>query len=571
MIKCVFQSTSMVTLMGMVFCASTAGSDLPDAKSLGKAAKFGVYEIALTGNGSVTNPFDTVATVVFTPPSGQANAKTVYAFYDGDNTWRARVYLSETGEWRWTSASSMDKQLDGKTGTFQVVNSELRGRLLPHPENPRYWITEDGRWFLNINDTAYFLLSPCNEKNTPIPFEDFAAYVRDAVDQGITSLRTLSTVGSKGCLLGIESWSDSIFEDEDYVRMRLDRFRCSDQRLQWLLDHYPDVYIQFIIFPRGSDWGKDELFWKNLTAVQKERVLRYMVARYAAYPQIFWLVVNDAHYGPKYPNNNAFAREAGKYFRQHDPWQHPISTGPARFVDFPFTDEEWATYIHLENAYELGAVEYAKYHSCAKPVFLGEDRYEQDRPNLDPTDMRYFQRRLYWAWLLSGGSANYGGRWWELQPYSKTGERSTMSGWPGATREFTNRLTGLDSVRHIRDYFTTRGIELPDFEPDHGLSADLDGQTGTQAPKVMRRGTDEYLVYHPNAAADGKEARVNDSRNAGLKLDLQDAHGRFSVEWYSAEDGTSQDGGMIEGGRKIEFVSPWTGQDVVLRLVKTPL
>lgn len=122
------------------------------------AAKFGVHEIVLTGDGQVANPFDTVATVQFTPPSGAANVKTVWAFFDGENTWRARVYLGETGEWSWTSTCKTDEKLHGQSGTFQCEPSNLRGRLLAHPKNPRQWMTEDGRWFLNLNDTAYFLL-----------------------------------------------------------------------------------------------------------------------------------------------------------------------------------------------------------------------------------------------------------------------------------------------------------------------------------------------------------------------------------------------------------------------------
>src|ERR671934_228650 len=47
------------------------------------ARKFGTHEIELTGNAAVSNPFDTTATVMFTPPSGQA--VNVYAFYDGGN------------------------------------------------------------------------------------------------------------------------------------------------------------------------------------------------------------------------------------------------------------------------------------------------------------------------------------------------------------------------------------------------------------------------------------------------------------------------------------------------------
>lgn len=93
------------------------------------AVKFSVHEIVLTGNGSVPNPFDTIVNVQFTPPSGSTNAKTVWAFYDGDNTWRARVYVSEIGPWRWESHSAMDSQLDSRAGNFESVDSNLRGRL----------------------------------------------------------------------------------------------------------------------------------------------------------------------------------------------------------------------------------------------------------------------------------------------------------------------------------------------------------------------------------------------------------------------------------------------------------
>ena len=247
-----------------------------------------------------------------------------------------------------------------------------------------------------------------------------------------------------------------------------------------------------------------------------------------------------------------------------------MSTGHARFVDFYFPDEDWATYLHLENEYDVGATQYAKYQRYAKPLLLGEDRYEQDQPGRDPTDMRYFQRRLCWAWLLSGGSANYGGRWWVVHPYSQTGKRATTVNYHGV-KTFTRQLVGLDSVRYIRDYFTTRKIELPDFQSDDGLVTDLDGRTGTQAPKVMRRGHEEFLIYHPNAASDGKEARVDASRQARWRLDLRAARGRFTAEWYRAEDGAVDESGAVEGEREIVCIAPWTGQDAVLHLTRAPI
>lgn len=535
------------------------------------AVKYGVHEIVLEGDGNVENPLDTIVTVTFTPPSGAAASKTVWAFYDGENTWRARVYVSETGEWQWTSTCDTDSALTGKSGTFPCATSHLRGRLLPHPKNSRHWMTEDGQWFLNVVDTAYFLLGFQDELGDRIPEDDFQAYVRDAVDQGITSFMAYLIPGP-GSWDEEGSWTENYFADPEFSKLRLENFRFSDRRLRWLLEHFPDVGLELILFPRGVGYARDEQFWKQLDSRQKERLLRYVVARFAAYPQAYWLVSNDTHYGKKYPNNNALVREVGKFFEQHDPWRHPLSTGHARRVDFAFADETWATFIHLENAYDLGAGECDKYQRFGKPVLLGEDRYEHYRPNaLDPIDMQYYQRRLYWAWLLSGGAANYGGRWWVLHPYSQTGQRETANPDPSLQNVIhSTPLVGLNSVRFIRDYFQQRGIELSDFEPDHIMASDQDGGHPTRAPKLMRRGREEFIMYHPNAAADGREATVDANRTAGLRLNLKEAPGSFALEWYRAQDGETRDAGIVEGGREISLVAPWSGHDVLLRLSRKP-
>lgn len=530
------------------------------------AVKFGVHEIVLTGAGSVVNPFDTVATVKFTPPSGEKNAKTAWAFFDGNNLWRARVYISEHGEWTWTSACASDKRLDAQRGRFAAHDSKLRGRLLPHPKNPRQWITEDGRWFLNLSDTAYFLLSAQDGNGNPVANEDAQQYIREDVERGITSIRCFLASRRGGFSESSEQWKQWYFEDGTLDRLRLDNLKCADGRLRTLLDQHPDIAVQLIMFPLEA-YARDDRFWTSLTGTQRERLLRHLVARFAAYPQLFWLITNDAHYGDKFPNSNAMVRAVGAYLQQHDPWQHPRSTGHARRLPFFFGGEDWATYIHIEHAHDLGALQYGQYHAFAKPVFLGEDRYEQDHgPRLDPGHMRYWQRRLFWAWLLSGGSANYGGRWWAVHPYTATGTRTaTYHGRPNFT--FHAALTGLDSVRPIRDYFEQRGIDLGQFVPDHALVEDADGRIAAQAPKLMRRGNDEFLAYHPHAATDEQAAQVTANTAARLWLDLHTAPGTFTVEWYRAEDGRSQADADVSGGDRRELTAPWTSADVVVRLL----
>ncbi|MEQ2006126.1 MAG: DUF5060 domain-containing protein [Limisphaerales bacterium] len=552
-------------LLGCSLCAVAGAANFTSAGAV--AAKFGVHEITLTGDDRVANPFDTVATVTFTPPSGAGKAKTVSAFFDGENTWRARVYVSEPGEWTWSSQCATDEILAGKRGTFKATDSALPGRLLPHPKNSRHWMTEDGRWFLNVSDTAYFLLCAHDGNGTPVTDDDARRYIRDDAALGITSVRCfLSSSSSAGFSESQEQWRNWFFADATLDRFRLENLQVADRRLQRLLDTHPGLAVQLILFPLEG-YARDDRFWVALTPVQRERLLRNLVARFAAYPQLFWLMVNDAHYGPKFPNNNAMVREVGAYLQQHDPWQHPRSTGHARRLPFVFGAEDWATYIHIEHAHDHGAEQYGQYDAVAKPVFLGEDRYEQDHAERDPLDMRYWQRRLFWSWLLSGGSANYGGRWWAVHPYSE------IAGMPSAYHRrkgvvFDKPLSGLDSARVIRDYFATRGIELAEFSAAPALVRDADGRVAADSAKLMRRGGDEFLAYHPNSTSAGRTAQADSARTARLWLDLGAVPGRFEIEWLRPHDGASAHGAAVEGGRRIDLVSPWNGHDTVVRLVR---
>jgi hypothetical protein len=561
----------VLLLGGIVFPAAvTEGGNFSAGGDA--AVRFGVHEVVLTSEGGQQNPFDTLVTVTFTPGSDARQARRVNAFYDGDNTWRARVYVSQSGPWRWESQCQTDTRLDGKSGGFTARESELRGRLLPHPNNPRQWITEDGQFFLNLSDTAYFLLCRHDGNGDVVTDDDVRRYVCDDVQHGITAVRCFLASRQRGFTQSASEWEEWFFQDEAHEQLRLTSLQGADRRLRLLLDEYPDVAVQLVLFPLEA-YARDDRFWTALSAAQRERLLRNLVARYAAYPQLQWLITNDAHYGPKFPNSNAHAREVGAYLQEHDPWQHPRSTGHARRLPFVFGEEDWATYVHIEHQHDLGALQYGQYHALRKPVFLGEDRYEQDHGSrLDPVHMRYWQRRLFWSWLLSGGSANYGGRWWVVHPYSETGQRATA--WqqrPAVT--FTAPLTGLDSVRPIRDYFTQRKIDLGQFAPDSALVQDAAGSQAARAPRLVRRGRDEFLIYHPHAAADDQAAQVDAATPARLRLDLREAPGTFAVEWYRAEDGATHDGatpdgGQLVGGQWRELTAPWQGADVVLRLTQ---
>jgi hypothetical protein len=118
-------------------------------------------------------------------------------------------------------------------------------------------------------------------------------------------------------------------------------------------------------------------------------------------------------------------------------------------------------------------------------------------------------------------------------------------------------------------YFQKRHIDLALFQPDDALLSDFGRRPGRKwHPKLMRRGTDEFLVYHPNPASEGDSARANSNATAQMSIDLTSAPGPFQLEWYRPADGEVRRGDTVRGGAVRTLASPWQGFDVVLRLLK---
>lgn len=552
------------------------------------ARKFGVHEVTLKTGSETANPFKVDCNITFYAPSKKKI--TVYAFYDGGNIWRARLYVNETGIWKWKSSCSDVPELNKQKGAFKSVDSGLRGMLSRHPENPKAWMTDDGKWFLNINDTGYLLFNK-HEKL-------WKRYIEDLSKLGVTSVRAGS--------LGGETWDKNSdlnrylreaypkcgelymdnypWDEKDSSKMNLDRFQTTDERLIWMLNNYPDMYIQFILFGLQT-WGKDDSgkLWKSVPLNIRNNTMKYMIARWSAFPQLFYLIVNDMHCSEKYPNNQAYAREIGRYFAANDPWHHLISSGPNRTQEFPFTsdeDLEWVSYIHIEDNMALDASKIRLYESYPLHVFLGEDWYENTKPangndwfentksaarSISILNPDYFYRWLFWSWTLSGGSANYGGRWARLQPYFLTDSLEYTEPL-GGRQKFNAQMSGLNSVKFIGKFFYDQKIDLSEFIPDHEFVSDMDNRADNGFLKLMRKGMSEFIIYHPNARVKGISAMPDTNKTIHFRIDFGGMNKTFEGKWYRPDSGESINTGMIKGERKVDFEAPWKGADAVLYL-----
>ncbi len=93
-----------ITRRGALATAAALGLSAGAAWAQSDAVeRWGLFEIELEAT-TEGNPFDAPLTGVFT--NGAVTVR-VPGFHDGQDTWRIRFSPPETGEWRWSTESSL--------------------------------------------------------------------------------------------------------------------------------------------------------------------------------------------------------------------------------------------------------------------------------------------------------------------------------------------------------------------------------------------------------------------------------------------------------------------------------
>ncbi|VAW59967.1 hypothetical protein MNBD_GAMMA11-878, partial [hydrothermal vent metagenome] len=618
--------------------------------SVDSAKLLSIHEIVLnTGDGNVVNPFDTNLTVTFKSPD---KSITVNGFYDGNNTWRARTYIDVAGNWSWTSRSS-DPGLNGKNGSFSATNSPLSGKLRKHSRNLQQWMGDNKQPIVAMSDTPYLLFNDdCSANFNPGCNENlFHRYVEQISAKGINLLR----VGLGG---GYSRWAPGarasngrypranwIHDGTNYSRFDLKQLQKTDERLAWLLDNYPGIYITSHLLPKNNTPG--DQWYADLSADQRHKTIKYLVARYAAWPQLLFLIERDVLHtcagGGRPPvgcidqnastrNNLKLSREVGACIAQKnvqndscnstvevisDPWGTMLGSSEKprepNLLATPSDFSIWSTFLEVQSLGGIDGSAVDEYYGPANglaqypPVHVvhGEDIYEN--PHFSPDndryikDPEYYYRRIFWSVLLSGGTPTYGSKYKSLIPYDETG--STPYFYENSTATNSDQLVGLDTVKPIRDFFTSKNIDLADYSADDSCAKLTNpanyapqGDSGPSRVQCIHNDIQAFILYHPNAlspnesgtgektsssihdiaSVTGKEqfdsrrfATLNKQSTPGIQVDLRLAAGiTYNVKWFHPIEGVEYDGGQIIGGKWTRFIPPaaFLGTDAVLYL-----
>lgn len=358
-----------------------------------RVEKYGVHEIVLQGKDA-GNPFiDLELSATFTKGADSFSPE---GFYDGKGTFRIRFMPPSVGEWRWVTRSN-HPELDGKKGSLLAVESANKGPV--RVANVHHFAHADGTRFYPFGTTIYEWAFQPEEKKL----------------QTLATLR--KTAFNKARMLAVPPFKPNYLSgpgkltefpfvgtsraDFDFSRFNPVYFQNLERDVKRLSDLGIQVdLILFRPYDKGR-WGFD-----TTSDAVNQRFIRYMVARFAAFQNIWWSLANENSY-IKHLSDEDFDR----YFQiveKYDPYQHLRSIHNAdRIYDY---SKPWVTHVSLQyyNAVKVFGVSPLLRDIYRKPIVHDEINYEGNSASRWGQLSGEELTRRFWIALTGGAYATHG-------------------------------------------------------------------------------------------------------------------------------------------------------------------
>ncbi len=463
------------------------------------------FEVTLSNSSWNGNPFDLDLVGVFMH-SGTGETLTQLGFYAGGNTWKIYFMPDRLGEWTYVTQSS-DPDLDGQSGTFNAVPSNLPGKLTG----------VGNRWVLEGSGehVAPILLSARDwfkRTNTAAGVDDFIFWARDTAGAMV--------IGTTLVYFNLGQDEVPYIKGQEGEQFNLPMWDRLNSHYDLLRDQGMGFYIMFY----SDDAESPNNFGVTAQSQEEIRLFRYAVARFAAYPIVIW----DTGIDIGETRSSSWIDWFVNWFDTHDPWRHPASsrTGGGSGGKFPnnagYYSDGAAT---LPNHAEV----VSDWSSRSVPTAY-TDRWREDytRGNFDSDKIR----RAAWEVGLVGGTAAYFGG-------------NENGGY--LEQNYATDLKAAPCLGYRDRFFRERINDLSALDPHDELLTSGNGVVLSADPGS------EYVAYDRNGGTIG--------------IDLSGATGNFVVEWLNPRTGQYSNASAVSGGGPRSFTPPFSG-DAVLHLEK---
>jgi hypothetical protein len=472
------------------------------------------------------NPFQVAFSAEVTGPGGAR--LTVPGFYDGDGAWRIRVSAPTEGAWSLVTHSDMP-ELDGKRSAFQCVanpSPAIHGSVRVDPERPHQFEFEDGArffpmgyecdwlWALDTNDAGLKTINPFLDRLTAHGFNFIIlnAYAHD------TTWRKGHTGDDDYGPPPLYAWAGTN-EQPDHSRFNLAFWQHYDRVIDALYRRGIWAHVLMKVYNKQVKWPANG-------SAEDDQYFRWLIARYAAYPNITWDLAKEAN------NEKDLDYKLGRlrFIRANDPYRRLLTV-----------HDDHATYDR--GAYD-GLLDYrsdqqhtrwreimiAHLQQHAWPVINTEFGYEHGPGGLTDKTYNVVQSpeevvRRAWEVYVAGGFGTY---------------YYTYTAWDVVRPQDTP--PGYAYFEHLHDFFARTAYWR--MRPTEGLST---------AGSCLAEPGREYVVFL--------------GQGAPFALKIEGAAGPLAVEWFQPLTGEQKNAVAVSNG-SAEFTPPpeWKPGPVALHV-----
>ena len=323
--------------------------------------QWGVFELVLNGptNG---NPFlDVKFSARFTRGDSAVEAK---GFYDGDGVYRVRFMPERQGAWKYKTSSSAPT-LDGKTGGFTVTKPSANNHGAVVVTNTYHFAYADGTPYKQVGTTCYvWTLQP--EELQAQTLKSLAASPFNKIRFCVFPKRYTWNTNEP---IMYPFAGNPATTNWDFTQFNVKYFQHLEQRVADLqkLGIEADI-ILFHPYDEGH-WGFD-----RMPSNVDDRYLHYVVARLAAYCNVWWSLANEYDF-MKEKKESDFVR-FGEIVSHDDPYHHLLSIHNGSKI-FNHT-LPWITHASIQNGAAVEEAGRAEMYRDVyrKPIVYDEVKYE---------------------------------------------------------------------------------------------------------------------------------------------------------------------------------------------------
>jgi len=503
--------------LGLVRSAFCAGVSVP---------RWEPYDFAFTASVTMEKPFQVAFSAEVTGPDG---AKfTLPGFYDGDDTWKIRISATADGAWSLVTHSDV-AELDGKSGAFTCVpnlSPLIHGGVRVDVERPHQFVFEDSTrflpigyecdwlWALDTNDPELRTVNAFLDKLTSHGFNFIIlnAYAHD------TTWRKGRTGDDDFGPPPLYAWAGTN-EQPDHTRFNLAFWQHYDRVIDALYRHGIWAHVLMKVYNKQVKWPANG-------SSEDERYFRWLVARYAAYPNITWDLAKEAHYEKDL--NYKIGRL--RFVRAIDPYHRLLTVHDDREnYDHGFYDG-LADYRSDQQHKQWREIMLAHLQQRAWPVINTEFGYEHGPGGITDKTYNVAQSpeeviRRAWEVYLAGGFGAY---------------YYTYTAWDVV--RVNDTPPGYAYFKHLRDFLERTSYWR--MRPIDALAS---------AGSCLAEPGREYIVFL--------------GQSASFTLKIEGATGPLAAEWYQPFSGDRRNAGTIENGIvELEPPSEWLNGPVVLHV-----